>query len=190
MIAWCVYFDSVKILAMMFWSNIILEIRSKCNINLIFSTLLLTKQEIISKILIFHVHVNLFRWIWSRELFMKWNTGCVFIKSNKSLDSVGLNDFGTSRPNMFGQSDASNDPEFTDRIKGSVPHSFHWSIAIGQWEARFWTVKSWLSLLPMASKYLRSRTYSERRRIDSRSQFWEFYQNLGLIPLCSLPALP
>lgn len=49
--------------------------------------------------------------------FTSDKTGCVFIKSNKSLDSVGLNDFGTSRPNMFGQSDASNDPEFTDRIK-------------------------------------------------------------------------
>jgi len=44
-------------------------------------------------------------------------SGCVFIKSNKCLDSVGLNDFGTSRPNMFGQSNAANDPEFNAKMK-------------------------------------------------------------------------
>ena len=74
--------------------------------------------------------LNLVMWV-----IFEMKKGCVYIKSNKSLDSVGLNDFGTSRPNMFGQSDASNDPEFNDRIKGLVPYNTHFIgsvVLIGQ----------------------------------------------------------
>lgn len=61
---------------------------------------------------LFEVHYQKYIFEFTHDMI----SGCVFVRSNTNLDSVGLCDFGTSKPNMFGQTNES-DPDFEAKIK-------------------------------------------------------------------------